>query len=53
MILYHGSYMEVVEPKLIESEHTLLKVRKLYNQYVFKSVRALRALKFVGSEVVS
>lgn len=29
-----------------------LKVRKLYNQYVFKSERALSALKFIGSEVV-
>jgi len=30
-----------------------LKVRKLYNQYVFKSARALAALTFVGSEVVN
>ena len=29
-----------------------LKVRKLYNQYVFKSESALAALRFVGSEVV-
>jgi len=29
-----------------------LKVRKLYNQYVFKSARALEALKFIGSETV-
>ena len=29
-----------------------LKVRKLYNQYVFKSETALAALRFVGSEVV-
>jgi len=29
-----------------------LKVRKLYNQYVFKTDRALAALKFVGAEAV-
>ena len=29
-----------------------LKVRKLYNQYVFKSETALSALRFVGAEVV-
>ena len=29
-----------------------LKVRKLYNQYVFKSEAALAALHFVGAEVV-
>ena len=29
-----------------------LKVRKLYNQYVFKSEKALAALRFVGSEVI-
>ena len=29
-----------------------LKVRKLYNQYVFKSEAALAALRFVGSEVI-
>lgn len=29
-----------------------LKVRKLYNQYVFKTARALAALSFIGSEAV-
>ena len=29
-----------------------LKVRKLYNQYVFKSEKALAALHYIGSEVV-
>mgnify|MGYP003320157732 CR=1 FL=1 len=108
MILYHGSNVEVPEPKIVRSVRTLdfgsgfyttanrkqaenfslritpkrgtgaptvscyefdekalvgfrtkdfpaleaLKVRKLYNQYVFKSEAALAALRFVGSEVI-
>ena len=35
-----------------EAALAALKVRKLYNQYVFKSEAALAALHFVGSEVV-
>ena len=35
-----------------ETALAALKVRKLYNQYVFKSEAALAALRFIGSEVV-
>ena len=81
MTVYHGSNMEVREPRIIKPNRTLdfgngfytttnyvqlyvngaisreytmerLKVKELFNQLVFKTVKSLSFLRFVRSEVV-
>ena len=52
MIVYHGSNVEVGKPRLIVSNRAL-KIRKLYNQLVFASDKALGFIRFLRSEVVS
>ncbi len=44
MIVYHGSNVEVREPRM-------LKVKTLYNQLVFASTLALSFLRYRKSEV--
>lgn len=54
MILYHGSNVIVSEPKLIRQNRFLdfgfgFYIKKLYNQMVFTSEKALSYLKFIGT----
>lgn len=42
MILYHGSNVAVLEPKLIQQN------QKLYNQLVLSSEKALSYLNYMG-----
>ena len=50
MILYHGSNLTISEPKLIvQNRFAALKIKKLYNQLVLTSTKALSYLKFCGT----
>ena len=49
MIIYHGSNLAVEKPKLIEQTLETLKIKKLYDQMVFTSEKALSFIKFVGT----
>lgn len=58
MVLYHGSNLAVAEPKLVVQNrfldfgfgfYTTLKVKKLYNQLVLTSEKALAHLRYIRS----
>ena len=68
MILYHGSNVEVKEPRILEPSHALdfgpgfyttlnrdqaVEIKQLYNQLVFATAKALTFIRFRKSEVVA